>query len=118
MFIEFFCRARFGTTNYVTVRRLQLLTINEAARNDMSQLRGKITRISFVIEYPDGTTKESSYDPQHGLRAVLISDKFMTEEMRKLFTRSESDWKKNPAMIIVDGKMSIPNCDYPQCQNA
>ena len=84
----------------------------------MSQLRGKVTKITFHVEYPNGKTKDSEFEPEKELNAVLFSETYMTEEMKKLFTVSKSDWKANPAMIIVDGKMLKPNCDYPDCQNA
>ena len=42
----------------------------------------------------------------------------MTDAMKDLFTRSRVDWKLNPAMVIVDGKIMKPNCDWPDCQNA
>lgn len=84
----------------------------------MSDLRGKVTKVVFHVEYPDGSTKESSFSPMDKLNAVLLSETFMTDEMKSLFTKSSTDWKKNPAMIIVDGKLLKPNCDYPDCQNA
>lgn len=84
----------------------------------MKDMRGKITKVTFHVEYPDGSTKESSFEPTERLNAVLLEESFMTLEMKRMFTRSNTDWKMNPAMIIVDGKLLKPNCDYPDCQNA
>jgi hypothetical protein len=84
----------------------------------MTDLRAKITKVVFFVEYPDGSTKESSFEPTEKLNAILLSETFMTEEMKSLFTKSNTDWKKNPAMIIVDGQLLKPNCEYPDCQNA
>jgi hypothetical protein len=84
----------------------------------MSDLRAKVIRVVFYVEYPDGSTKESSFSPTDELKAVLLSETFMTDEMKSLFTKSHTDWKKNPAMIIVDGKFLKANCDYPDCQVA
>lgn len=84
----------------------------------MDDLRGKITEVVFKVEYPDGTHKMSKFIPEEKLNAILFSESFMTEEMKKKFTISDCDWKKNPAMIIVDGKFLKPNCDYPDCRPA
>jgi hypothetical protein len=84
----------------------------------MSSIRGKVTKIVFSIEYPDGSTKESTVFPIRSIEAVMMSDDFMSEEMKSLFNRSDTDWKKNPAMVIVDGGTLKANCDYPDCQNA
>ena len=84
----------------------------------MTDLRAKITKVVFHVEYPDGVTKESTFSPTEKLNAVLLSETFMTDEMKSLFTESNTDWKKNPAMIIVDGELLKANCKYPDCQNA
>jgi len=84
----------------------------------MSDQRGKVTQVVFSIEYPDGSTKTSTYVPQAELRAVLLDQAYMTDEMKGLFEVSATDWRKNPAMIIVDGKLLKPNCDFPDCQTA
>lgn len=84
----------------------------------MSQLRGTITRVSFHVEYPDGSCKDSTFEPETELKAIMFSEDYMTDDMKALFTRSRVDWKVNPAMIIVDGKIMKPNCDWPDCQIA
>ena len=84
----------------------------------MGNLRGKVSKIHFYIEYPDGSKKETVFEPKAGLKAILCSDEFMTEEMKNMFTKSDSDWKKNPAMVIVDGDVLGTTCEFPQCQNA
>lgn len=84
----------------------------------MDGLRGKVTKVSFHVEYPDGSSKDSTYVPADELRAILFSESYMTEDMKKLFTKSRTNWKDNPAMIIVDGTLNKPNCDWPDCQNA
>lgn len=84
----------------------------------MNALRGKVTKIVFSIEYPDGSTKESTVFPTQSIEAVMMSDTLMSDEMKHLFNRSDTDWKRNPAMVIVDGGTLKANCDYPDCQNA
>ncbi|MDN7182383.1 hypothetical protein M0D69_31070 [Caballeronia sp. SEWSISQ10-4 2] len=84
----------------------------------MDQLRGKVTTVSFHVVYTDGSTKDSIFEPKEELKAILLSESFMTEEMKKLFTKSKTDWKVNPAMIIVDGARILANCDWPDCQQA
>lgn len=84
----------------------------------MGENRGRVTKVTFYIEYPDGSLKESTVAVSSRLNAVLLSDDYMDDEMKKLFNVSQTDWKKNPAMIIVDGTQRKPNCDYPDCQNA
>jgi hypothetical protein len=84
----------------------------------MNKLRGVVTRVIFHVEYPDGSKKTSEYVPTDRLNAVLLSEHYMSEEAKRLFNVSTSDWKKNPAMVIADGHRLIPNCDYPDCQPA
>ncbi|MGK5047769.1 hypothetical protein ACQ4WP_18015 [Janthinobacterium sp. GB4P2] len=84
----------------------------------MNDMRGKITEVIFQVEYPDGTSKISKFVPEFRLNAMLFSDCLMTPEMKEKFTVSEEDWKKNPAMIIVDGEILKANCDWPDCQQA
>lgn len=84
----------------------------------MSQLRGKITCVTFHVVYPDGSTKDSTFEPKEELKAIMFSEDYMNDEMKALFTRSRTDWKQNPAMVIVDGHIMKPNCDWPDCQIA
>ncbi len=84
----------------------------------MRELRGKVTRVIFHVEYPDGTQKVYDYSTRDRLNAVILSDEYANDEMKQLLNVSSEDWTKNPAMIIVDGEKLIPNCDYPDCQNA
>ncbi len=84
----------------------------------MDELRGKIVEITFHVEYPDGLKKISKFIPEKRLNAILLSENFMTQEMKGQFNISDCDWKKNPAMIIVDGEILKANCDYPECRQA
>jgi len=81
----------------------------------MAYSRGAIKAIQFEIEYPDGSRKKARYVVQDKLRAVLCSDKFMDESMKKKFNVSATDWTKNPAMIIVDGRRLCLICRLGGC---
>ncbi len=75
--------------------------------------RGIVKKITFEIEYPDGSTKESILkDEAKNLSAIILSDEMVLEKDISSWKVSH-DWKDNPTMLLVykDGR-STPHCRW------
>ena len=68
----------------------------DAPRTD----RGEIVEMHLKIQYPDGSTKEVSYDEDWLFEAgaILFAESCMTPDQREQFHESD-DWRKNPTFI-------------------
>ncbi|HCM0880728.1 TPA: hypothetical protein N2826_005030 [Vibrio parahaemolyticus] len=76
--------------------------------------RGVVKKISFVIDYPDGSSKSVSLNEEEvsKLKAIIFSEAMMDSNM-KILWGSSSDWKENPAMLLVDeDDVSTPYCRW------
>jgi hypothetical protein len=75
--------------------------------------RGIVKRITFEIEYPDGTRKTSSIDGAEMVRSISFDDEQSPE-----LNVSTDDWTQNPAML-VSSKVEpthIPFCTHNGCK--
>lgn len=76
--------------------------------------RGIVKRITFEIEYPDGSRKTSTIEGAETVRLISFDDDQSPE-----LNVSTDDWTQNPAMIVlskVEGK-HIPFCTHNGCKN-
>jgi hypothetical protein len=85
--------------------------------------RGIATRITFEIEYPDGSTKTAHVEDASNVSSISFDASSLAERDLPTFNVSESDWKQNPAMIInmrggadevIPGQ--IPFCTHNGCK--
>ncbi|MBE3871842.1 hypothetical protein HJ160_24410 [Vibrio parahaemolyticus] len=81
--------------------------------------RGTVKRITFEIEYPDGTTKTSVLDEEVGLNdvaSIVLGDEYVPEEELTIWNASEN-WRENPTMLILKKHVgpAIPWCYTSDC---
>ncbi|ETT61316.1 hypothetical protein BSK66_27575 [Paenibacillus odorifer] len=70
-----------------------------APRSEYNYLRGRVKKIIFEIEYPDGTQKVMMLDNAHDITHIAFNQKYVFPEDTHLFNVSPQDWNQNPAMI-------------------
>lgn len=81
--------------------------------------RGKVTKVTFEIEYPDGSTKTSDLDNPGDVEKIVFSNDHMADdEDAGRFNVSEEDWKQNPTMLLYSKNVpaSIPFCTHNGCK--
>lgn len=81
--------------------------------------RGTVTKISFEITYPDGSTKTSDVDDPSNVKKIVFSDDDVADGDVETFNVSTDDWKQNPSMMLY-GKAQpagIPFCTHNGCKN-
>lgn len=92
-------------------------------RNGDSMKRGIVKKVTFEIEYPDGTTKTSTLDASVGLgevSSIIFDDVCVPEQDRPIWNASE-DWRKNPTMLLRKknhNALSVPWCYTSSCPSA
>jgi hypothetical protein len=80
--------------------------------------RGKLTKVTFEIEYPDGSTKVSELEDPESVKRLSFDEAYVDDGDQQTFNASEADWKQNPAMIIyreTGGGGGIPFCTHNGC---
>ena len=79
--------------------------------------RGEVKKISFEIEYPDGTKKLAVLEKElETLTAIILHDSQVTEKLQSDWGGSDN-WKDNPTMLLVDVEdRSTPYCRWKHHQ--
>lgn len=85
--------------------------------------RGIVKKVTFEIDYPDGSRKVAELDDPQDVGLIVFDSKDVPAEDLGLFDVSESDWKQNPSMIVYlrrseDGTRvaGIPFCTHNGCK--
>lgn len=81
--------------------------------------RGAVVKMTFEIEYPDGSRKVAEVDDPQGVGLVVFDAANVPAGDEALFNVSEADWKQNPSMIIypkASGAEGIPFCTHNGCK--
>jgi hypothetical protein len=88
--------------------------------------RGRVTKVTVEIVYPDGSTKTSEVPDIETLGAIVIAERFVPASDKSTFDISENDWKQNPSMLLYskEGDVStdsrggggIPFCTHNGCK--
>ena len=84
--------------------------------------RGVVKKITFEIEYPDGSQKTLVLDDFRGLSFIAFDAASVREGDLAQFEVSETDWTQNPAMMVYDraedgpGVEGIPFCTHNGCK--
>lgn len=87
-------------------------------------LRGVVKRITFEIEYPDGSKKVADVPDPEALAMIVFHASRVPTGDASLFDVSESDWKLNPSVLVypkptadgLDGVVAIPFCTSNRCK--
>lgn len=74
---------------------------------------GNIIKITFVIQYPDGSEKIAEMEGIDNVNAIYFKECVMNEEMSEKFTVSQN-WTRNPAMIVHSKEGVFANCKINQ----
>ncbi|EHZ7360244.1 hypothetical protein QX220_21975 [Vibrio vulnificus] len=79
--------------------------------------RGKINKITFEIEYPDGSKKVAVLEKELGdLSAIVFGESQVKEHSRSEWGDSKN-WKDNPTMLLIDNEgRSNPYCRWKHHQ--
>ena len=81
-------------------------------------LRGTVVKLTFEIEYPDGSRKVAELDSPEKVSSIAFDSTSVSAGDAELFNVSESDWKQNPSMIVypkAGEAESIPFCTHNGC---
>jgi hypothetical protein len=62
--------------------------------------RGHVTRVTFEVEYPDGSTAKSEVKDPQDLEMIAFSGDHVSPEATDKFNVSPDDWKQNPTMLL------------------
>jgi len=62
--------------------------------------RGRVTRVTLEVEYPDGSTATSEVTDTHGLQAIIFTGDRVSSAAAGEYNVSPDDWKKNPAVAL------------------
>ena len=70
--------------------------------NGVHMNRGKVVKVTFEIEYPDGSSKVSSLtgDMLGDLAAIVLDEVLVPERQLSEWNASSQDWRKNPTMLL------------------
>jgi len=87
-------------------------------------LRGTVKRVTFEIEYPDGSRKVADVPDPEGLAMIIFDASRAPTGDASLFDVSESDWKLNPSVLVypkrtTDGSedvVAMPFCTHNGCK--
>lgn len=77
--------------------------------------RGEITEIKMNIRYPDGSSKEVTYDEKwvQETGAILVHENCMNEEQRQTF-KGGDNWKNNATFLKWE-RFSSSKCHPDTC---
>jgi hypothetical protein len=88
--------------------------------------RGVVKRVTFEIEYPDGSSKTAELEDSEGLVLIAFDESHVEAEDLPSFNVSDTEWKQNPAMVVYKrGAISaeaaatpkgIPFCTHNGCK--
>ncbi|WP_142375669.1 hypothetical protein AAHU49_06895 [Klebsiella quasipneumoniae subsp. quasipneumoniae] len=78
-------------------------------------MRGKVIKVTFLIEYPDGSQKEASFNDASEIQAIYLSEDVMDDKMKNVFNRS-TNWHDNPTMLIQKENEIPPRCHIDYCR--
>lgn len=76
--------------------------------------RGVVKKISFEIEYPDGSTKTSVLEEKEldNLAAIVLSEEAKVGKAELQWNKS-AEWKENPTMFLISRDLkSTPYCRW------
>ncbi len=62
--------------------------------------RGRVTKVTFAIEYPDGSTASSTVTDTQDLTGIVFTDEGINNDAVDRYNASTEDWKKNPTMLL------------------
>lgn len=62
--------------------------------------RGRVTKVTFEIEYPDGSTATSEVSDAQDLKGIALSGDSVDGEVIGQFNVSADDWTRNPTMLL------------------
>lgn len=84
----------------------------------MSQFtRGKVVRISFTVEYPDGSSHESELASPEEITKVVFHESELAEDEHSAFCVSLKEWKRNPSMLVFRGRGQKGIHPEPHCSH-
>lgn len=80
--------------------------------------RGVVRKVTFEIEYPDGSRKTETLDNPSDVAVITLAENRIPDQDSSLFNVSDADWKQNPAMLVYYGReadVGVPNPVIPFC---
>lgn len=63
-------------------------------------MRGRVTRVTFEVEYPDGSTTTSVVNDTQDLMMVAFSGDRVGPDAIEQYNVSQDDWRKNPTVLL------------------
>lgn len=80
--------------------------------------RGTVRKVTFEIEYPDGSSKVSELDDPGNVGLIAFDEQHVRDGDLELYNVSESDWEQNPAMVVYkkSDPKGIPFCTHNGCK--
>jgi hypothetical protein len=76
--------------------------------------RGTVKKITFEVEYPDGSLKTSVIEDAEDVASITFYPERVSPRDLQFFNKSSSDWRENPTMLVYRGKDPDPFPD-PFC---
>ena len=66
--------------------------------------RGTVKKITFEVEYPDGSRKTSVIEDAEDVASITFHAEGVSQRDLQLFNKSSSDWRENPTMLVYRGE--------------
>jgi hypothetical protein len=71
--------------------------------------RGTVKKITFEVEYPDGSLKTSVIEDAEDVASITFHAEGVSRRDLQFFNKSSSDWRENPTMLVYRGKDPSPD---------
>jgi hypothetical protein len=62
--------------------------------------RGRVTRVTFEVEYPDGSKATSVINDTQDLKMIAFSGDSVSSDATGQYNVSQEDWRQNPTMLL------------------